>query len=193
MEHGESHGSDSNGARGWRRRVSAGAHAVFGNIDWQPPAWTGALRTRVQAQPRRWWGGTLALALLLLLGLWWANRPQVVDPDAVTAEVSAPAITDYTKTPPTFSPLRLRFSGPVAPIALVGKAPKGVTLAPAHPGQWLWSDDRSLVFTPAKDWPIGTAFTVVLDPKVAIAPKVKLAQDEFEFSTAPFKAEAASA
>jgi uncharacterized protein YfaS (alpha-2-macroglobulin family) len=189
----ESHGSDSNGARGWRRRVSTGAHAVFGSIDWQPPAWTGALRTRVQAQPTRWWGGTLAVALLLLLGLWWANRPQVVDPDAVTAEVSVPEITDYTKTPPTFSPLRLRFAGPVAPIALVGKAPKGVTLAPAHPGQWLWSDDRTLVFTPAKDWPIGTAFTVALDPKLAIAQKVKLAQDEFEFSTAPFKAEVASA
>ena len=193
MEHGESQGSDSAGARRWRQRASAGAHAVFGSIDWQPPAWTGALRTRVQAQPMRWWGGALAISLLLLLGLWWANRPKVIDPDAVTAEVSAPEITDYTKTPPVFSPLRLRFAGPVAPIALVGKAPKGVTLAPAHPGQWLWSDDRTLVFTPAKDWPIGTAFTIALDARAAVAPKVKLAQDEFEFSTAPFKAEVASA
>ncbi len=171
-----------------RGKARAAARAVVGEIDWQPPRWTDALRTRVQAQPRRWWGGTLAVALLVLLGLWWANRPEVVDPDAVVAELIAPDVTDYTKTPPVFSPLRLRFAGPVAPIALVGKAPRGVQLEPAHPGKWLWSDDKTLVFTPAKDWPVGTEFTVSLDVESAIAPKVKLAEDEFEFTTPAFEA-----
>jgi hypothetical protein len=175
-------------ARRLRERARGVARAVFGVVDWQPPRWTGALRDRVQAQPRRWWGGTLAVALLLLLGLWWANRPEAVDPDAVTAELVALEPTDYTKTPPVFSPLRLRFAGPVAPIALVGKAPKGVRLEPAHPGTWLWSDDKTLVFTPAKDWPVGTGFTVEIDVETGIAPKVKLAEDQFEFTTHPFEA-----
>lgn len=175
-----------------RQRVAGAGRALFGDIDWQPPAWTGALRTRVQAQPRRWWGGALALSLLVLLGLWWANRPEVVDPDAVTAELVAPEATDYSKTPPVIAPLRLKFAGPVAPIALVGKAPKGVTLEPAHPGEWLWSDDKTLVFTPAKDWPIGTEFSVSIDAGTAIAPKVELAEDEFEFATAPFVAKVES-
>jgi uncharacterized protein YfaS (alpha-2-macroglobulin family) len=175
-------------AAAFGRRLRGAIRALFGDLDWRPPPWTGALRERVQARPRRWWGGALALALLVLLGLWWTHRPTVVDPDAVTAELTAPTLTDYTKTPPVISPLRLRFAGPVAPIALVGKAPKGVTLSPAQPGEWLWSDDSTLVFTPAKDWPVGTEFTVAIDPKAAIAPKVKLAEDEFEFATHAFEA-----
>lgn len=184
---------DSAAPSAWRARSSRAAQAAFGDFGWQPPPWFLGLRGRVQAHPRRWWGGLLVAALLALLALWLANRPEVIDPDAVTAELTAPEITDYSRTPPVFSPIRLRFAGPVAPIALVGKAPKGVALAPAHPGEWLWSDDKTLVFTPAKDWPIGTEFTVSLDTDAAIAPKVKLAEDEFEFATAAFKAEAASA
>ena len=180
-------------AAAWAARARNARRSALGDIDWQPPPWMPAFRNRVQAQPRRWWGGTLAVALLLLLALWWWQRPEVVDPDAVTAELVAPDATDYTKTPPDISPLRLRFAGPVAPIALVGKAPQGVTLSPAHAGEWLWSDDKTLVFTPAKDWPIGTDFTVELDAKTAVASKVKLAQDEFEFATAPFTAKLDSA
>ncbi len=175
-------------AAGAAARARRARRAVLGDVAWQPPPWMPAFRSRVQAQPRRWWGGALAAALLLLAGLWWWQRPEVVDPDAVTAELIAPDATDYTKTPPVLSPLRLRFAGPVAPIAVVGKAPKGVTLTPAHPGQWLWSDDKTLVFTPAKDWPVATAFTVVLDAEASVAPKVKLADDEFEFTSNAFEA-----
>ena len=172
-----------------RARMSGASRAVFGDVDWQPPRWFSGLRGRVQARPRRWWGALLVLALLALLALWWSHRPKVVDPDAVTAELVAPDPTDYAKTPPVLSPLRLRFAGPVAPIALVGKAPKGVTLRPAHPGQWLWSDDKTLVFTPAKDWPVATDFEVTIDARDAIAPKVKLAEDAFEFTTDAFEAD----
>ncbi len=168
--------------------MSGASRALFGSVHWQPPAWFGALRDRVQARPRRWWGGLLAVALLALLVAWWGGRPRAVDPDAVAAELIAPDATDYGKTPPVLSPLRLRFAGPVAPIAQVGKAPSGVTLSPAHPGQWLWSDDKTLVFTPARDWPVATAFTVAIDARIAIAPKVKLAEDEFEFTTRAFEA-----
>ncbi len=190
-------GSESNGTAGsgsrMRARLADASRATFGNVDWQPPGWVGALRQRVHAQPQRWWGGLLGAALLALLLVWWINRPAVIDPDAVTAEVLAPDATDYSKTPPEIAPLRLRFAGPVAPIALVGKAPKGVALSPAHPGEWLWSDDKTLVFTPAKDWPIGTEFSVDIDTRSALAPKVKLAQDAFEFTTAAFEAKAANA
>lgn len=167
--------------------LSSASRGVFGRVDWQPPVWIGAVRRAEGAHPRRWWGGWLAVGLVALLVLWWANRSEVIDPDAVQAELLVPDATDYDKTPPEISPLRLRFAGPVAPIDLVGKAPKGVVLSPQHPGQWLWSDDKTLVFTPAKDWPIGTGFEVEIDAKLAVADGVKLAEDQFEFSMPAFE------
>lgn len=185
--------TQGSGATRLRQRLGGAGRAVFGNVDWQPPAWGQSLHARVRAQPRRWIGGTVLAVLLLWFGTWWATRPTPVDPDAVAATLTAPVVTDYTKTPPVLSPLTLRFDAPVAPLAAIGKAPTGVRLSPEHPGAWLWSDDRTLVFTPAKDWPIDTEFTIAVDPKRALAPKIRIAQDEHEFTTADFEIAVAGA
>ncbi|WP_242108645.1 alpha-2-macroglobulin family protein [Luteimonas aquatica] len=165
--------------------------ALFGRLDWQPPRWLAAWGTSLRARPMHWLGAAFTLIALLL---WWHTRPPAPpQPDALEVRLSEPARTDYTQTPPKLSPLRLHFSASAAPLERVGKAPQGVTLEPAQPGEWLWSDDKTLVFTPAKDWPIDTEFEIRIDAAAAVAPKVRLVASEFEFSTAAFEASVAGA
>ncbi len=107
-------------------------NALIGQVDWQPPRWFRAWRADLKTDPMRW----LSAAFVVIAALLWGNtRPEpVVPPDAVGAELTAPERTDYTKTPPVISPLRLRFSGSAAPLEKIGEAPEGVTLTPAQPG-----------------------------------------------------------
>src|SRR5690606_36239223 len=161
--------------------------ALFGQFDWQPPRWLATWGGSLRRQPMHWLGGAFALIALML---WWHTRPvPPPPPDAVTVELREPEATDYTKVPPKLSPLRLRFSDSAAPLDRIGKAPEGVGLKPAHPGTWLWSDDRTLVFTPAKDWPVATGFEVRVEPELALAPGVPLERGGLEFATPPFTAE----
>ncbi len=51
------------------------------------------------------------------------------------------------------------------PTGLTGKPALGVTLEPAVPGAWRWTDERMLSFTPAAPWPAGTRYTVNLPEK----------------------------
>ena len=70
--------------------------------------------------------------------------------------------------------------------------PPGLNMEPTLAGAWKWTDDRTLTFKPATDWPVGQHYTIIIDPKIGVAPKVRLAQDEFGFDTQPFKATLAS-
>lgn len=164
------------------------ARRLFGQLDWVPPPWLAALLAKVRARPGRYLGGAAALIAVSILGYWLATRPTPVIPGALGVDVHAPALTDYTKTPAKIDTLRLRFSGSAAPIAKVGNAPDGISLLPEIKGAWSWSDDKSLVFTPAGDWPVGQTYRLAIDIKRALAPEVHLVEDEFEFATAAFTA-----
>ncbi len=159
---------------------------LFGQMAWQPPSWLRALRARIEQSPRQFLLAGLALLLLLAGGSWLATRPTPVEPDALRVSVDAPVLTDYTTLPAKIDTLRLTFSASAAPIADVGKAPRGVRLQPEFAGNWLWVDDHTLEFTPARDWPVGQDYEVLLDRAEAIAPGVELGEDTFAFSTAPF-------
>lgn len=163
------------------------AQQWFGQFGWQPPAWLQRRLAVIRRRPRDYLGGFVALLVLAATGYWWATRPTPVLPDALQVEVHAPVLTDYTQTPIRVDILRLNFSGSAAPISAVDAAPKGVRLQPELPGVWLWSSDHTLEFTPAGDWPVGKTFQVLIDTDTAIAPKVHLAQDMFEFQTPPFQ------
>ncbi|NZA24758.1 alpha-2-macroglobulin family protein [Luteimonas sp. SJ-92] len=172
----------------WPERL---AQALFGRFDWQPPGWLRAWGGQVRNRPMHWLGGAFALIAVLL---WWHDRPEPPPrPDAIAATVIEPKATDYAKSPPRISPLRLRFAKPVAPLERIGEEPQGVALKPAHPGTWLWSDDRTLVFTPAEDWPVATDFEIRIDPAQALAPGRPLTDTGFGFSTAPFEAKTSGA
>ncbi len=179
---------DSVRAPVWTR----GLRAVFGQIDWVPPAWLAALWTRLRARPRLYLGSLLAVLAVAALGYWLATRPKPVVPGALETELHAPDPTDYERTPPRVDSLRLSFSDSAAPLAQLGNAPVGVSLRPELKGAWQWQDDKTLVFTPSDDWPVQTAYTVSLDPRTTLAPKVRLQEYEYEFATAPFKADIAS-
>ncbi|MGH8031374.1 MAG: alpha-2-macroglobulin family protein, partial [Luteimonas sp.] len=167
----------------WTERAG---DALIGRIHWQPPRWFAALRASLRVSPMHWLSGAFVAVAALL---WWHSRPEpVIAPGALTVELTAPARTDYTQTPPKLAPLRLRFSGSAAPLEAVGKVPDGIEMTPAQPGAWQWTDDRTLVFTPAKDWPVGTEYTVRIDAATAIAPGVPLVQHTWTFGSAAFAA-----
>ena len=159
---------------------------AIGRVAWNPPTWPQDILESLRTQPRQWAYGALALLLVVWAG-WWVSRPVPPKPGALTVELSAPAVTDYTATPIAVHDLRIGFSGSAAAIKQVGNAPVGVTLSPELPGSWRWSDDRTLLFTPATDWPIAQDYTVSIDP-TALAPGVHLTEDTLEFRTAPMRA-----
>lgn len=159
---------------------------IFGQVDWIPPAWLAALIAKIRLRPNLYLGSFAALIAVAGLGYWLVMRPTPVIPGALEVSVHAPILTDYTKMPVKIDTLRLSFSGSAAPIAKVGASPDGVTLQPEIKGAWAWAGDQTLVFTPAGDWPVGQTYQVSIDTKRALAPKVHLAKDEFEFRTAAF-------
>ncbi|MGN6328963.1 MAG: Ig-like domain-containing protein, partial [Rhodanobacter sp.] len=168
------------------RLLGAGLRPVLGDVSWGAPGWMHVVRRH----PRRSGGAVLALVGLALAGWfgwqWYQHRPR---PQQMTFEVTAPAVTDYSQDTPVIQPLVVTFSGSAAPIEQVDKAvTEGISSSPAVKGQWKWTDDRTLVFTPAADWPVGQKYTVRLDPRKLLAPQVHLAEDHFDFATEAFTA-----
>jgi len=173
--------------------------ALFGEMTWRAPRWAGAVGAAstaswhgIRQRPRLSAG---VVAAVLLLGLaswqaerWWKSRPQPPKPVAISARVGAPEPTQYDADPVAINPLTITFSGSVAPLDRVGKAPgEGVTLQPALDGAWTWSDDRTLTFMPAVDWPVAQHYEVVFDRAKAFAAQVWVPEAKLGFDSAPFK------
>ncbi|MBA2078486.1 alpha-2-macroglobulin [Rhodanobacter sp. PCA2] len=170
-------------ALGWALRP------LFGDLAWSAPGWMHA----VQRRPLRAAGILLGAVVLAGGGWygwrWWQQRPRPPQPQQITWQVQAPAVTDYGKQPIVVHPLELAFSGSAAPIERVGKpVTEGIDMRPATKGQWTWVDDHTLRFTPAADWPVGQHYKVRFDVRQAFAPQVRMADDGFAFDTAPFTA-----
>jgi len=159
---------------------------LFGQMTWQPPGWGSASTRKLAQHPRRSLGGIAVVLLLVAGGYWLATRPTPIEPDALQIEVHAPTLTDYEKVPAKIDTLKLTFSGSAAPIADLGKAPKGIQLQPTFAGNWMWVDDHTLEFTPASDWPVGQDYEIQIDRAVTVARGVKLGEDTLAFHTAPF-------
>ena len=117
---------------------------------------------------------------------WYANLPQ---PHTVGYSLHKPNLTDYTQQPAAVDNLQVRFAESVAPLAAIGKpVTDGIMLKPTVAGAWRWSDDRTLVFTPEKDWPIDAHYTLDLSKKTLLADGILLNQYSSQFSTQPFRA-----
>lgn len=121
-------------------------------------------------------------------GLWvWSHLPKAVQLELVRFRVMPPPRTPIEETDAKPRPMRVIFQKSVAPIAAVGKEVSGVSIDPVIEGLWTWVNDRQLEFQPRGDWPIGTEYSVQIDPKVAVAPHKRLAKTQFKFKTAVFE------
>jgi alpha-2-macroglobulin len=168
---------------------------LFGEMQWNLPPWMrwsgtqlttfGAL---IKRKPKASAANGLGLALALGGGLygyhWYSHLPKPVYPQCA---VTAPALTTYPDDKQKIHALVLTCNQSVAPLEAVGKpATKGITLSPKVTGQWVWENDRKLVFTPAADWPIDQKFELELAKEKLLAPQVRLEKYDYEFKTAPF-------
>jgi alpha-2-macroglobulin len=176
-------------------------HAVVGDLRWSPPSWArrvGDATTRftavVEANPRRSAGylaSCLAVLVAAVLGWrWYQSQPKPVE---YSVSVTAPERTCIECNPPGKPHAAvLGFSGSVAPLELAGKvidpAKSGVSIRPEIPGEWRWQDDRTLVFTPSADWPLGKTYTVQLARRGFAAPQLRLDRYSVEFSSPVFAA-----
>lgn len=163
----------------------------FGSIEYQSPAWLqwcgtrlSALGTLARQQPLK---STAALVLTAALGAaawqgyqWYQSRPQ---PVTVKITLSAPGRTVLEENLPP-EPLHINFDHSVAPIELIGKkVTEGIDVMPKIEGEWKWTSENDLSFTPKADWPVGMQYKVSFSKK-AFTPATKLESWDVEF-TAP--------
>ena len=177
------------------RALGAAMRPLFGSVAWSPPPWTAVLAASLRRHGRRYaYGG---LAVFLTAGAtwggwqWYRHLPHPPEPERITISAAAPAITDYESVDSNHSiiihPLEVKFSASAAPIEKVGKTvTAGITMEPALKGVWRWSDDRTLKFVPAVDWPVGAHIEIRFDAAQAFAPHVLMADDQAAFDMPVF-------
>jgi len=175
--------------------------ATLGDLHWTPPAWVhtaadliGLAFASVRRQPRR---SAIIAAALVATGVgafagwrWYQSQPKPVQ---YAASVSNPERTCIECNPPGKpNAVTVQFSGSVAPLTDSGKvidpAKAGVTLDPAFAGEWRWTDDKTLVFSPKADWPIGQTYTIRFAKHGFTASQIHLAKYEVTFSSPAFSA-----
>jgi alpha-2-macroglobulin len=164
--------------------------ALVGDVQYTAPDWLHGLSETVRRHPKRILAILLALSLAVYGIQLWRNRPVPVIPNLVYVTALAPSLTDYSQERLSFYPAQISFSGSVAPLDAVGKAPNGLVMQPTHPGNWSWTSDRELVFTPSQDWPVGQLYNISFDPKKMLAAQAVIDKNQLEFSTAEFQIQA---
>jgi hypothetical protein len=174
---------------------------LIGDVHWKAPPWSaplgaGARRVAdvVRRHPRN--SALLAAAAVLLtagsIGAWhwYKSLPKPVEFDVA---VTTPERTCIECDPPGKpNPVVWTFTGSVAPLEQAGKvidpARSGISIRPAIAGEWKWQDDRTLLFTPAQEWPLGQQYAVRFARRGFAAPQVRLARLDVEFRAPAFTA-----
>ncbi len=107
--------------------------------------------------------------------------------------VKTPQIT-YYNTPDTLSisfknPDNMKKTYPIAPLNMVEKEiTSGLQISPSIAGKWIWSDEKSIKFTPKQDWPANQVFTVYIEQSIFDKKALKLKESKKEFTTPEFRA-----
>jgi len=172
---------------------------VFGSLSWQAPRWSvwsaGKLKlgaSWIFATRKRALSTTLSVLIVVAGGYFgWHWYQQLPKPVLTAYEVKPPSVTIYDENnKPVIYPLQIAFAESVAPVNLIGKpVSEGIKLSPKLAGEWVWDDEKTLVFRPKTDWPVDAKFEVSMDKKKLLAEQVKLDDYDIEFRTAPFSAE----
>ena len=166
--------------------------ALVGRWEWQAPAWLPwvgrqSVRGWRRATATRARAATLAAVVMTVAGagVWWFTRPT---PHYVSYLVTPPGLTEYDDNGiSSIKPLRVVFSESVAPLARMQKAvTKGLTMSPSVAGEWFWTTDKELQFTPKDDWPVDGAFSVQFARSGFFADGVVLESYRFPVRSQPF-------
>lgn len=176
---------------------------IFGEIHWQSPAWFKLFQQKstqgaawVKQNPKQGLVGLLALAALVLGSIFgWKYYQSLPKPVVSTYQVAAPAASSYDDNGrPYPQALVVTFNESVAAVSSLNTPiTEGVKIQPNVAGEWQWSDDKTLIFTPKSDWPIDAEFTVTMGKKKFFAPQIKLESYDFTFKSAAFKTSITSA
>ena len=185
----------------WRSACVRGLRYVIGDVSWSAPPWAAPVRggidrarAVIRRHPRNSALLTASAVLMTAGGLgawnWYQSLPRPVEFEVA---VKAPDRTCIECEPAGRpNPVVLAFSGSVAPLALSGKvidpSKSGIAIRPAVAGEWKWQDDRTLVFTPAQEWPLGQQYEVRFARRGFAAPQVRLARQDVEFRAPSFAA-----
>ncbi|MDB5969880.1 MAG: hypothetical protein JWQ90_2330 [Hydrocarboniphaga sp.] len=182
-------------------------HRLFGQVSWQAPGWLTALKrgiawlaATVMVAIRRSPRIAAAVAVLVVLiaagsyggWRWWQSRPKPVEVSVYAPEL-LPRTCYECGSDAKPAELTVSFSESVAPLELDGKildpAKAGINVGGSKlpSGTWSWSNDRTLAFRPAEDWPIDAEYDVEFARKGFVARHVHLERYEFKVRTAPFQ------
>jgi uncharacterized protein YfaS (alpha-2-macroglobulin family) len=156
--------------------------AVLGEFKWNPPQWgkSGANRAvAISGKSKRWvishrtqvLFGVLGLVILSVGGAkgyhWYKNRPK---PFYVSYEVHSPDLTPL-KEDAVPDHASIEFSSSAAQLKdLKRSVNERIHVSPAVEGSWMWIDDKTLEFTPKKDWPIDQKYSVKFDTSFQTKP-----------------------
>lgn len=174
---------------------------IFGKFNWVPPKWlraVGVLSTRTKVQVGQH-PGRASLALTGVLGLivagyaawhWYQAQPKPVEYDVKVDPIERTCVECSPPGKPQAAVVH--FSGSVAPLKDSGKVidpdKAGFTLRPVVAGEWRWSDDKTLLFTPKADWPVGQKYSLEFSQRGFTAPQVRLSRYEITFTSPAFNA-----
>ncbi len=174
---------------------------LFGPLSWAPPPWLRYLLQQHRRRPRVF---PALIIIAIALGGAYTYYQQLPRPLQYLAEASAPGITPVRNDELQPESLRIEFSYDHATLVESQEVPEqpsvaalarldkplssGIRMEPAHPGEWRWHNDHTLLFTPQQDWPAAQRYSVHFEPEL-FADGVRLASDEVEFTTPAFSAE----
>ncbi|HFT6700722.1 hypothetical protein [Klebsiella pneumoniae] len=174
-----------------------------GRIRWAVPGWVtfaGNQLARLERRGNRY-PKTISALLLLTAAVaagsyytwhWYQNKPKPVDVaplvvQDISASVQRPSAVNYNRDDNSAQIVVVTFSRSAAPVTLIGKpVTAGITLTPAMEGEWQWRNDRKLVFTAKKTFPMGKTYTVDMDAKTLLAPQVALTEKQKTFTPPEF-------
>ena len=162
----------------WSFEFIGGWLQILFGMRWELPGWLQWLGRKTQEIAR--WSNShrrqaaLRGVVLVFVGAslvagaqWYKYRPKPVE-TAVNA--ISPELTKLVEGKWETAPLVLNFKGSAAPLDKVGKVitPK-INMSPNAQGTWVWQDDKTLVFTPLADWPVGMDYKLSLPKKGLVA------------------------
>lgn len=188
-------------------RLVKTSRTLFGVVKWHAPVWLESSIERGVFKSMAHYMRSARIWIIAFLALtsfggyqfldYLAGKPRVSDKvesvdKSVSISVNAPSSTYFYKgaqgevASTTYS-LKLNFSGNAADLKDRDQVVKsGISIAPNIEGEWKWSGQDSLVFTPKKDWAVGENYVVSFE-KSLFAKNVIVKESEVRFKTEPFK------